>query len=80
MTYSVLDPSYPDDTKGWQICIMEGHSGNGHCPRCGDVNYKLLGYYGARARWAKAWNMTEDEVERKWAERAERAVELEESK
>ena len=70
MTYSVLDPSYPDDTQGWQICIMEGHGGKGHCPRCGDVNYKLLGYYGALARWGKKWGLTETETERRFMENA----------
>ena len=36
---------------------------------CGDVNYRLLGYYGARARWAKAWGVTEDEAADRMARR-----------
>ena len=42
-------------------CAMGDHGGlKGHCPDCGDVNYRLLGWYGAVARWAKAWGVTED--------------------
>ena len=58
-------PYYPDDITGPQICIIEGHTGDGHCPRCGDRNYALLGYYGAIARWAKAWGVTKEEAQRR---------------
>ena len=51
---------YPDDISNWVICQMEGCEGKGNCPRCGEVNYRLLGYYGAVARWAKEWGVTED--------------------
>ena len=45
-------------------CHYGDHGGlNGHCPNCGDVNYRLLGYLGAVARWAKAWGITRDEAE-----------------
>ena len=27
------------------------------------MNYRLLGWYGARERWAKAWGVTQDEAE-----------------
>ncbi len=57
---------YPDDIQGWQICHMEGHTGRGHCSRCGDTNYPLLGYLGALARWSKAWGVTENEAERRF--------------
>ena len=44
-------------------CHMGDHGGErGHCPYCGDVNYRLLGWFGARARWAKAWGVTKDEA------------------
>jgi hypothetical protein len=42
---------------------MEGCIGKGPCPRCGEVNYGLMGWYGAVARWAKAWGVTEHEAE-----------------
>ncbi len=53
---------YKDGLSRRDVCHMEGHSGKGHCPDCGDVNYRLLGYYGAVARWAKEWGVTEDEA------------------
>lgn len=59
------DPMYPDDVGGADICYMEGCVGRGHCPRCGKVNYQLLGYYGAIARWAKEWGVSRKEAERR---------------
>ena len=51
-------------------CHMGNHGGEkGHCPDCGHVNYRLLGWFGARARWAKAWGVTEDEAEDRMARR-----------
>ena len=61
---------YPDDIQGWQICHMEGCAGNGHCSRCGATNYALLGYFGAVARWAKAWGVSKAEAERRIENRA----------
>ncbi len=56
--------SYPDDLSASQLCQIEGCLGlKGYCPRCGETNYSLLGFYGAVARWAKAWSVTEDEAE-----------------
>ncbi len=45
-------------------CHMGDHSSpkGGACRNCGDVNYHLLGWYGAVARWARAWKITEDEA------------------
>ena len=34
----------------------------GHCLDCGHVNYRVLGWFGAVARWAKAWGVTKDEA------------------
>lgn len=62
--------NYPDDIYGARLCVIEGCFGNGRCPRCGDVNYALMGYYGARARWAKAWGITPEEVEARWEAKA----------
>lgn len=59
------DPYYPDDISGSALCHMEGCSGKGPCPRCGKTNYALMGFYGAVARWAKAWGVTEEEAERR---------------
>jgi len=56
--------------EAWQRCAMEGCRGKGNCPDCGQVNYRLLGYYGAVARWAKAWKVSEAEAERIMEERA----------
>ena len=58
-------PMYPDDIHGWHLCHMEGCIGKGPCPRCGAVNYHLLGYWGAVARNAKRWGCTEEEAERR---------------
>ena len=54
--------NYPDGLSGWQFCHMEGCIGKGHCPRCGETNYHLLGYYGAVARWAKKWGVSKEEA------------------
>lgn len=62
--------SYPDYLPYGAICQMEGHRGNGYCPDCGNVNYKLLGYYGAVARWAKAWGITREQAEQRMTEHA----------
>ena len=44
-------------------CSIGDHGGKGHCANCGHVNYRLLGWFGAVARWAKAWGVTKDEAE-----------------
>lgn len=56
---------YPEGLSGSDLCYMEGCVGKGNCPRCGKVNYALMGYFGAIARWAKAWGVSEDEAERR---------------
>jgi hypothetical protein len=65
-------PYYPDDITGPQVCYIEGHIGKGRYPRCGAINYVLMGYYGAIARWAKAWGISEDEAEARIAANQER--------
>jgi len=71
--------NYPDDISGRDLCYMEGCLGNGVCSRCGEVNYRLIGYYGAVARWAKAWGVSEDEAARRIeAHREERLARFEE--
>lgn len=62
------NPMYPDDISGPAICYMEGCTGIGRCPRCGKINYALMGYYGAIARWAKAWGVTKEEAEKQMYE------------
>ncbi len=48
-------------------CWFNDHNWRrGHCLDCHEVNYALLGWYGARARWAKTWDISEAEVERRW--------------
>jgi len=42
-----------------------------YCSCCHTMNYGLLGIMGARARWAKAWGITEAEVNARWDARAE---------
>lgn len=54
---------YPDDITGPSLCIIEGCVGKGRCPRCGEINYHLMGWYGAVARWAKAWGISELQAE-----------------
>ena len=48
-----------------RLCQIEGCEGRGPCPRCGKVNYRLMGYYGAVGRWAKEWDISETEAERR---------------
>jgi len=60
-----MNSNYPDDLRGIDLCCMEGCVGNGHCPRCGKTNYRLLGFFGAVARWAKAWDVSKEEAERR---------------
>ena len=55
--------NYKDGVGGSDLCHMEGCVGNGRCPRCGDINYALMGYYGAVARWAKGWGVSTEEAE-----------------
>lgn len=57
----------PDDISNndSRLCQVEGCMGKGPCPRCGEVNYRLMGYYGAVARWAKEWGVSGDEAERR---------------
>ena len=62
--------NYKDGVGGSDFCFMEGCLGRGHCPRCGETNYRLLGYYGAVASAAKRWGVTEDEAERRIEARA----------
>ena len=66
MTCIEVEPDYATQA----ACHMGDHGGEkGHCPGCGHVNYRLLGYYGALARWAKAWGVTEDEAADRMARR-----------
>ena len=53
---------YREDVTGADLCHIEGCIGRGPCPRCGETNYALMGFYGAVARWAKAWGVSEDEA------------------
>jgi len=71
------DSYYPDDIQGWQICYIEGCIGRGHCARCGAINYRLMGYYGAIARWAKEWGISEADVERRFEAKYQKQVEQE---
>ena len=51
--------NYPDGLSDRAICHIEGclwGPGQPHCPRCGKVNYYILGCMGAAARWAKYCN------------------------
>ena len=57
------DSYYPDDLSIAAYCQIEGCIGKGNCSRCGEVNYRLMGYYGAVARWAKKWGITEAAAE-----------------
>jgi hypothetical protein len=59
------DPGYADDLSASAYCQIEGCLGKGPCPRCGETNYHLMGFYGAVARWAKVWGVTEDEAEKR---------------
>ena len=40
-----------------------------NCGCCGYVNYAELGYLGAVARWAKVWDVTKAEAERRMMQR-----------
>ena len=57
---------YPPGMSGSDMCHVEGHIGKGNCSRCGDIDYGIMGYYGAVARWAKAWGITERETEHRF--------------
>lgn len=59
------DPMYPDGLSGAAFCYMEGCVGKGRCPRCGEINYALMGWYGAVAMWAKRWGVSQDEAEKR---------------
>ena len=59
MTHS---PYYANDASRAAACYT-GCIGRGQCPRCGGINYRLMGYYGAIARWAKAWGVSEAQAE-----------------
>lgn len=61
---------YPDDLPLSAYCEIEGCIGRGPCPRCGKVNYALMGYYGAIARWSKVWGVSEEEAERRMVAKA----------
>lgn len=60
--------NYPDGMRPEDYCHTEGCIGRGRCPRCGSINYGLMGYYGAVTRWARAWGVSEEEAERRIAE------------
>lgn len=61
MSYS----NYPDDISARGLCIIEGCYGRGRCPRCGEINYALMGWYGYVGRMAKKWGVSIDEAERR---------------
>ncbi len=48
-----------------RLCQIEGCEGKGPCHRCGEVNYRLMGYWGSVARWSKKWGLTEKETMRR---------------
>ena len=56
---------YPDDIQGWQLCYIEGCLGKGNCSRCGKINYHLMGYYDAIAKWAKVWKCGAEDAEKR---------------
>lgn len=58
--------NYPEGLNPRAFCMMEGCLGDGHCPRCGETNYALLGWYGAVARWAKVWGVSKEEAEKRF--------------
>ena len=53
---------YPEGLHPSAFCYMEGCIGNGRCPRCGNIDYALMGYFGAIALWAKKWGVSKDEA------------------
>lgn len=59
--------NYPDGMHGSDWCHVEGCIGKGRCPRCGRIDYGWMGYWGAVARWAKKWGVSEDEAERRFS-------------
>ena len=69
MPWNMPDDIGPNDSR---LCQIEGCMGKGPCPRCGEVNYALMGYYGAVARWAKTWGVSEDEAQRRMENNARR--------
>ena len=69
-------PYYPDDISLASVCLIEGCIGEGHCPRCGETNYRLLGYLGAIARWAKQWGVSKEEAERRIERRLDDVTEV----
>lgn len=62
MSWMTRSPYYPDDIPLSAYCEMEGCVGKGPCPRCGKTNYHWMGFWGAVARWAKTWGVSEDEA------------------
>ena len=62
---SSMSDYYPEGISAHHLCMMEGCIGKGHCPRCGDINYHLLGYWGAVATWAKRWKISQEEAEKR---------------
>ena len=59
------DGRYPEGLNGRDYCYMEGCIGKGPCPRCGKTNYAWMGYWGAVARWAKTWGVSEEVAQRR---------------
>lgn len=55
----------PDGLPESAFCQMEGCIGRGRCPRCGDINYHLMGFYGAVATAARRWGISQDEAEKR---------------
>lgn len=52
-------------------CHFGDHNWQGaFCSHCGEENFAQLGYYGARARWAKEWGITVEEVDARWEAKA----------
>lgn len=72
--------NYPEGLQPWAYCQMEGCVGKGRCPRCGEINYHLMGYYGAVARWAKAWGISEKEAEKRMEANANARLDAEDSR
>lgn len=59
-----------DDLEAAASCHMGDHFGHDGkewrgepCSRCGETNYRLLGYYGAVASSAKRWGLSKEEAE-----------------
>ncbi len=62
--------NYPDTMSGSDYCHVEGCEGKGPCPRCGNTDYAWMGYWGAVARWAKEWGVSENETQSRFHEHA----------